>query len=56
MHGHEKSDSVIVAEKPANKAREATAEASAGVNAAELAQPRAERPREMRTSKARAGL
>jgi hypothetical protein len=30
MHGHEKSDLVIVAMKPANKAKEPTAEASAG--------------------------
>ena len=30
MHGHEKSDPVIVAMKPANKAEQPTAEASAG--------------------------
>ena len=30
MYGHEKSDLVIVAMKPANKAKEPTAEASAG--------------------------
>ena len=30
MHGHEKSDLAIVAEKPANKAKKSTAEASAG--------------------------
>jgi hypothetical protein len=51
MHGHEKSDSVIVAVKPANKAEQSVAEQSAGEpTAAELVEPR-----EMRTSKARAG-
>jgi hypothetical protein len=45
MYGHEKSDSVIVAVKPANKA---------GANAAEPSQGRG--PRGMRASKARAGL
>ena len=45
MHGHERSDSVIVAAKPANKAEQ---------SAAELVEQRAE-TREMRTSKARAG-
>ena len=35
MHGHEKSDLVIVAVKPANKARKLPAEASAGAVAAE---------------------
>jgi hypothetical protein len=54
MHGHEKSDLAIVAEKPANKANEPTVEASAEVNAAEPVEQRAG-PREMRTSKARAG-
>ena len=41
MHGHEKSDLVIVAMKPANKAKEPTAEASAGANAAESVERRA---------------
>ena len=41
MHGHEKSDPVIVAMKPANKAKELTAEASAGANAAESVERRA---------------
>ena len=41
MHGHEKSDLVIVAVKPANKAKEAPAEASAGANAAESVERRA---------------
>ena len=41
MHGHEKSDPVIVAMKPANKAKELAAEASAGANAAELVERRA---------------
>jgi RNA-directed DNA polymerase len=41
MHGHEKSDLVIVAVKPANKAKEPTAEASAGANAAESVERRA---------------
>src|SRR5229473_3933454 len=41
MHGHEKSDPAIVAVKPANKANEPTAEASAGANAAEPGEPRA---------------
>jgi RNA-directed DNA polymerase len=39
MHGHEKSDSVIVAVKPANKANEPPAE-SAGANAAESVERR----------------
>src|SRR5215467_8069095 len=41
MHGHEKSDPAIVAVKPANKANEPTAEAFAGVHAAEPVEPRA---------------
>src|SRR5262245_48423132 len=41
MHGHEKSDLVIVAMKPANKANEPTAEASTGANAAEPVERRA---------------
>ena len=41
MHGHEKSDSVIVAVKPANKAEQLTAERSAGANAAEPVERRA---------------
>ncbi len=41
MHGHEKSDPAIVAVKPANKANEPTAEASAGANAAEPVERRA---------------
>jgi hypothetical protein len=41
MHGHEKSDSVVVAVKPANKAQEPTAEASAGASAAEPVERRA---------------
>jgi RNA-directed DNA polymerase len=41
MHGHEKSDLVIVAMKPANKAKEPTVEASAGANAAESVERRA---------------
>src|SRR5947208_10150946 len=35
MHGHEKSDLARVAEKPANKAEQPTAEASTGASAAE---------------------
>jgi len=43
MHGHEKSDSVIVAAKPANKAVESAVEQSAGEPAvAEPGEPRAE--------------
>jgi len=43
MHGHEKSDSVIVAVKPANKTAEAAAERSAVESTvAELVEPRAE--------------
>jgi RNA-directed DNA polymerase len=38
MHGHEKSDFVIVAEKPVNKAEQPAAEQSA----AEPVEPRAE--------------
>jgi hypothetical protein len=42
MHGHEKSDSVIVAVKPANKAEDSTAERSAAEqNAAESVERRA---------------
>ena len=41
MHGHEKSDLAIVAKKPANKAEQPAAEASAGASAAELVEPRA---------------
>src|SRR5213076_3436509 len=41
MHGHEKSDPAIVAKKPANKAKKSTAEASAGVVAAEPVERRA---------------
>jgi RNA-directed DNA polymerase len=42
MHGHEKSDSVIVAVKPANKAAHPAAEQSAAeAVAAEPAEPRA---------------
>src|SRR5438874_12593438 len=41
MHGHEKSDLAIVAMKPANKAEQPTAEASAGQIAAELVERRA---------------
>jgi hypothetical protein len=41
MHGYEKSDSVIVAAKPANKAEQPVAERSAGEpTAAESAEPR----------------
>src|SRR3954465_3148359 len=40
MHGPEKSDPVIVAEKPANKANAPAVEASAGANAAEPGEPR----------------
>ena len=43
MHGHEKSDSVIVAEKPANKAEQPAADQSAAEpTAAESVEPRAE--------------
>jgi RNA-directed DNA polymerase len=43
MHGHEKSDSVIVAVKPANKVAQPAAEQSAvGAAAAEPVEPRAE--------------
>ena len=43
MHGHEKSDSVIVAAKPANKAVQSAVEQSAGEPAvAEPGEPRAE--------------
>ena len=41
MHGHEKSDPVIVAMKPANKAEQPTVEASAGASAAEPVERRA---------------
>src|SRR4051812_39253700 len=41
MHGAEKSDPAIVAEKPANKANEPIAEASARAHAAESVEPRA---------------
>ena len=43
MHGHEKSDSVIVAAKPANKATHSVVEQSAAEpTAAELVEPRTE--------------
>ena len=43
MHGHEKSDSAIVAVKPANKAAHPAVEQSAvGLAAAELVEPRTE--------------
>jgi RNA-directed DNA polymerase len=43
MHGHEKSDSVIVAEKPANKAEQpAAVQSAAEPAAAEAVEPRAE--------------
>src|SRR5262249_13283726 len=43
MYGHEKSDSVIVAAKPANKAVQTAVEQSAGeATAAEPVEPRAE--------------
>jgi RNA-directed DNA polymerase len=43
MHGHEKSDSVIVAVKPTNKAEQPAAEKSvAELTAAEPVEPRAE--------------
>ena len=55
MHGHEKSDSVIVAVKPANKAEHSAAEQStAELFAAEPVEPRAETKRNA-ASKARAG-
>ena len=41
MHQHEKSDLVIVAIKPANKAKEAHCGASAGANAPESVERRA---------------
>src|SRR6266705_5327006 len=41
MHGQEKSDPAIVAVKPANKAEQPTAEASAGASAAEPVERRA---------------
>src|SRR3984893_2362434 len=47
MHGHEKSDSVIVAAKPANKAER---------SAAELVEPRAETRGKAARSGLRAGL
>ena len=55
MHGHEKSDLVIVAVKPTNKARKAPAEASAGAVAAESVERRAG-AKGNTTSKARTGL
>ena len=46
MHGHEKSDSAIVAAKPANKATHSAVEQSAGEPAvAEPVEPRAETKR-----------
>jgi hypothetical protein len=54
MHGHEKSDLVIVAMKPANKAKKAHCEASAGVVAAVSVERRAG-AKGNSTSKARAG-
>jgi hypothetical protein len=54
MNGHEKSDSAIVAMKPANKA-EPSAERSAGEPYASEPVERRAGPRGMRASKARAG-
>ena len=55
MHGHEKSDSAIVAVKPTNKAEHSAAEQStAELFAAEPVEPRAETKRNA-ASKARAG-
>jgi hypothetical protein len=53
MHGREKSDSAIVAVKPANKAERSAAEqTAAGTTAAESVERRG-RPRRMRTSSVR---
>ena len=55
MHGHEKSDSVIVAEKPANKAEQPL---RSNPRRSQLPRSRwseGRRPRGMRASKARAG-
>ena len=54
MHGHEKSDSAIVAVKPANKA--VPGGAIRGEKPLRSRWSEGRRPRGMRTSKARAGL
>ena len=55
MHGHEKSDPAIVAVKPANKAEQLAAEQSAAEQPQRSRWSQGRGPREMRTSKARAG-
>ena len=55
MHGHEKSDLAIVAVKPANKAGKPAVERSAAKRPQRSRWSQGRGPREMRTSKARAG-
>jgi len=55
MHGREKSDPAIVAVKPANKAANPAVEQSAAEPATAEPGSQGRGPREMRTSKARAG-
>ena len=54
MHGHEKSDLVIVAVKPTNKARKALRSVAGDPQRSWWSEGRG--PRGMRTSKARTGL
>ena len=56
MHGGGKSDFAIVAEKPANKARKAAAETSAGGGRSGVGGAKGGGPRGIRTSTARTGL
>jgi hypothetical protein len=55
MRGYEKSDSVIVAVKPTNKAEQPAAEQSAKGQPQRSRWSQGRRPRGMRASKARAG-
>ena len=56
MHGHEKSDLVIVAVKPANKAKEARCGGVCGGESQRSRWSEGRGPRGIRTSKARTGL
>ena|SRR5438045_29768 len=56
MHGHEKSDLVIVAMKPANKAKKAPCGGVCGGGRSGVGGAKGGGPRGIRTSKARTGL
>ena len=56
MHGHEKSDLVIVVMKPANKAKKAPLQRRLRGRSQRCRWSEGRRPRGIRTSKARTGL